>query len=178
MSDTVRFESLRRRPPVGTQVDLGGLSPIQFEADKAGREFAQVPADLAHLLDRIPEGYRRVDEDGNPVAAPKKGKPAPKPADPVQNQAPALQTAPTDPDLIVVTDEDDDGAEGDEDRQDGKGGAQDEDDASNEGAAPVELKDMDEDALRVLFEQKVGRKASPRAARETLIAQIEQATGQ
>lgn len=178
MSDTVRFESLRRRPPVGTQVDLGGLSPIQFEADKAGREFAEVPADLAHFLDRIPEGYRRVDEDGNPVAAPKKGKPAPKQADPVQDPAPAKDTAPSDPDLVVVTDEDDDSAGGDEDKQDGNGGAQDNDDAPSGGDEPVELENMDEDELRALFEKKVGRKPSPRAHRETLIDQIKQASAQ
>lgn len=155
MSETVRFESLRRRPPVGTQVDLGGLSPIQFEADKSGREFADVPADLAHILDRIPEGYRRVDASGTPIAAPKKGKPAAKPADAVQ----PASAAPADPDFVPVADDE---AE----------------DGVTEGDAAVELTDMDDEALRALFEQKVGRKASPRAARETLIAQIEQASGQ
>lgn len=152
MTETIRFESLRRRPPVGTQVDLGGLSPIQFKADESGREFADVPADKAHFLDAIPEGYRRVDADGVPLVAAKKAAKSAKPAEP----APSDLSEPSDPDLVTLSDDD-------------------EDEGVTEGDAPVELDTMDDDALRALFEQKVGRKPSPRAARETLIAQIEQA---
>lgn len=150
MTDTVRFESLRCRPPVGTRVDLGGPLPIQFEADKWGREFADVPAAKAHVLDAIPEGYRRVDGNGEPLAAPKPtSKAAPKAA------APTAAPVDADPDLVTVSDDDDGVTEGD---------------------APVELEAMDDDALRAVFEKKVGRKPSPRAARETLIDQIRQAT--
>ena len=163
MTDTIRFESLRRRPPVGTQVHLGGHSPIWFKADETGREFANVPADKAHFLDAIPEGYRRVDENGEPLSAPKAARkrtaaPAPEPVTPAY-----AGTGNTDPDLVTVSDDDEDDGQGD-------------DTSVTEGDEPVELEAMDDDALRALFEKKVGRKPSPRAARETLIDQIKQAT--
>lgn len=144
-TETVRFESLRRRPPVGTQVDLGGLTPIQFKADETGREFADVPVDKAHLLDRIPEGYRRVDADGTPIggsAAKSENK-----EEGGKDEKPAL----LDPNLVVVTEDDN---------------AQD-----NE----TDLHSLDDEALRDLFVKKVGRNPSPRAQRPTLIDQIEQA---
>ena len=167
MTDTVRFESLRRRPPVGTQVDLGGHSPIRFKADEeTGREFADVPADKAHFLDAIPQAYRRVDENGEPLEAPKKAsKPAAQAPAPVAPEYGA--TGNTDPDLVTVSDDDDEGTD-----TDGQG----DDTSVTEGDEPVELEAMDDDALRALFEKKVGRKPSPRAARETLIDQIKQAT--
>lgn len=163
MTDTVRFESLRRRPPVGTQVDLGGHSPIRFKADEeTGREFADVPADKAHFLDAIPQAYRRVDENGEPLEAPKKARkpaaPAPAPEAPEYGA-----TGNTDPDLVTVSDDEDEGQDGD-------------DTGVTEGDEPVELEAMSDDDLRALFEKAVGRKPSHRAARETLIDQIKQAT--
>ncbi|MGN7869550.1 hypothetical protein [Paracoccus sp. 22332] len=168
MTDTVRFESLRRRPPVGTQVDLGGHSPIRFKADEeTGREFADVPADKAHFLDAIPQAYRRVDENGEPLEAPKKAR---KPAAPAPVAPEYGATGNTDPDLVTVSDGDE--GEG----QDGAEGTDGNDTGVTQGDEPVELEAMDDDALRALFEKKIGRKPSPRAARETLIDQIKQAT--
>ena len=166
MTDTVRFESLRRRPPAGTQVDLGGHSPIRFKADEeTGREFADVPADKAHFLDAIPQAYRRVDENGEPLEAPKKASkpaaPAPAPVTPEYGA-----TGNTDPDLVTVSDDD----EGE-----GQDGTEGDDTGVTQGDEPVELEAMDDDALRALFEKKVGRKPSPRAQRETMIDQIKQA---
>lgn len=188
MTDTVRFESLRRRPPVGTQVDLGGHSPLQFKADETGREFAEVPAEKAALLDAIPEGYRRVDADGEPVKAPKSArKPAPAQPSATPAMIPAYtQTSNTDADLVTITDEDEDDGQ-DDAQHTGQDDDQDDDQSGaapglgaetgvTEGDEPVDPEALDDAALRVLFEKKVGRKPSPRAGRESMIDQIKQAT--
>lgn len=181
MTDTVRFESLRRRPPVGTQVDLGGHSPLQFKADETGREFADVPADKAALLDAIPEGYRRVDEDGEPVPAPKAARnTAPARVLPTPAMIPAYsQTSNTEDELVTITDDDDqDDADhtGQDDDQTGAGAGLGAETGVTDGDEPVDLDQLDDDALRVLFEKKVGRKPSPRAGRANMIDQITQAT--
>lgn len=178
MTDTVRFESLRRRPPVGTQVDLGGHSPLQFKADETGREFADVPADKAALLDAIPEGYRRVDADGEPVKAPKSArKPAPAQTRATPAMIPAYtQTSNTDADLVTINDEDEDEDDGQDNDQTGAAPGLGAETGVTEGDEPVDLEALDDAALRALFEKKVQRKPSPRAGRESMIDQIKQAT--
>ena len=99
MTKTIRFESLLRRPPSGTVVDLAGTS-IHFQPDATGLEFADVPADLAPILDAIPEGYRRADGE---EAAPAPAAPTP-PAAPPSPDDPGTQ--PVHGDAGVVTGDD------------------------------------------------------------------------
>ena len=142
--ETIRFESLLRRPPKGTVLDLDGTA-IHFTPDASGREFADVPAALAPILDGIPEGYVRVDASGAPAPAPA---PSPAPGAPVADDdtQPDSDDADADPDADEPTVNDE-----------------------------PELGAMTEDQLRAIFEKEIGRPASPRAKPETLAAQIEQA---
>lgn len=89
------------------------------------------------------------------------------------------QTSNTEDELVTITDDDDqDDADhtGQDDDQTGAGAGLGAETGVTDGDEPVDLDQLDDDALRVLFEKKVGRKPSPRAGRANMIDQITQAT--
>ena len=147
------------RDPDGTKVRLGATEYRFRPIWNGGPHVARVE-DEAHqsVLLSIPEGYREytgpMPDVGMAAAAigalitpPAAPAPIPAPVEPAP-----VEPAPVEPEQ---TNPDDNGAD-----QAG-------------GDAATDFDALDDDALRALFKDEIGRAPSPRAGRDTMIAQIE-----
>lgn len=153
----MKIECLRRRPN-GTVVTIG-TETYHFKPEEEGKDGPHVApvtikAHLARFLD-IKEGYRRLPGEK-----------------PVKDDTPAQGNTPSGNDGSTNTNTDPDAGNAGNQKTAGSGEGNG-DDGTDGNKQPVELTEgMDDGILRAIFEKEVGRKPSPKAKPDTMIAQI------